>query len=77
MIAAEKALRLAREGYRTLLVCYNAPLAAALGRELAEAREVAERVGGGIDGKSAAYGRLVSSRRVRRIRSSARPSNRS
>ena len=48
MIAAEKALRLAREGYRTLLVCYNAPLAAALGRELAEAREVAERVGGGL-----------------------------
>lgn len=31
MLAAEKARRLAREGFSTLLVCFNAPLAAMLG----------------------------------------------
>ena len=35
MLAVEKAERLAREGYRTLLVCFNSPLA----RELAELTE--------------------------------------
>ena len=37
MLAAEKARRLAREGYRTLLVCFNQRLATSLIRELAEA----------------------------------------
>lgn len=37
MLAAAKARRLAGEGYRTLLVCYNQPLATSLGRELADA----------------------------------------
>ena len=37
MLAAEKARRLAAEGYRTLLVCFNQPLATALGRDLADA----------------------------------------
>ena len=32
MLAAEKARRLAREGFTTLLVCFNAPLARMLGR---------------------------------------------
>lgn len=36
MLAAEKARRLAREGFSTLLVCFNAPLAAMLGEETAE-----------------------------------------
>ncbi len=31
MLAAEKARRLAREGFSTLLVCFNAPLARVLG----------------------------------------------
>jgi hypothetical protein len=35
MLAAEKARRLAREGYRTLLVCFNQRLATTLLRELA------------------------------------------
>jgi hypothetical protein len=35
MLAAEKARRLAREGYRTLLVCFNQRLATTLRRELA------------------------------------------
>jgi hypothetical protein len=37
MLAAEKARRLAREGYRTLLVCFNQRLASTLMRELADA----------------------------------------
>lgn len=42
MLAAEKARRLARQGFETLLVCFNAPLA----RELADAtREVADATG--------------------------------
>ena len=36
MLAAEKARRLAREGFRTLLVCFNAPLARVLADELEE-----------------------------------------
>jgi hypothetical protein len=40
MIAAEKARRLAREGFRTLLVCFNSPLAGMLATEVADvARE--------------------------------------
>ena len=38
MIAAAKARRLAREGFRTLLVCFNQRLASTLRRELAGAR---------------------------------------
>ena len=37
MLAAEKATRLAREGFRTLLVCFNSPLARMLTEETAEA----------------------------------------
>jgi hypothetical protein len=37
MLAAEKARRLAREGYRTLFVCFNQRLATSLIHELAEA----------------------------------------
>jgi hypothetical protein len=37
MLAAEKARRLAREGYRTLLVCFNQRLATSLIRELGDA----------------------------------------
>jgi hypothetical protein len=44
LLAAEKARRLAREGFRTLVVCFNAPLA----------RELAERLAPDID----ATGRL-------------------
>ena len=36
MLAAEKARRLAREGFRTLLICFNAPLARMLAEETAE-----------------------------------------
>jgi len=36
MIAAEKARRLAREGFRTLLVCFNSPLAGMLAQEVAK-----------------------------------------
>lgn len=36
MLAIEKAQRLAREGYRTLLICYNSPLARLLADETAE-----------------------------------------
>jgi hypothetical protein len=36
MIAAEKARRLAREGFRTLLVCFNSPLAGMLANEVAK-----------------------------------------
>ena len=36
MIAAEKARRLAREGFRTLLVCFNSPLAGMLAEEVAK-----------------------------------------
>lgn len=36
MLAAEKARRLVREGYRTLLVCYNSPLVQMLANDLAE-----------------------------------------
>ena len=36
MLAAEKARRLAREGFRTLLVCFNSPLARMLVEETAE-----------------------------------------
>ncbi len=46
MLAAEKARRLAAEGYRTLLLCYNQPLATATGRDLADAAEAAARIGG-------------------------------
>jgi hypothetical protein len=42
MLAAEKARRLAREGFSTLLVCFNAPLARALGEDT---REVADATG--------------------------------
>ena len=38
MLAAEKARRLAAEGYRTLLVCFNQRLATTLLRDLADAR---------------------------------------
>ena len=37
MLAAEKARRLAREGYRTLLICFNQRLATSLIHELGEA----------------------------------------
>jgi UvrD-like helicase C-terminal domain/AAA domain/Nuclease-related domain len=36
MIAAEKARRLAREGFRTLLVCFNSPLAGMLADEVSK-----------------------------------------
>ncbi len=42
MLAIEKARRLATEGYETLLVCFNSPLARLLADET---REVAERTG--------------------------------
>ncbi len=42
LLAAEKARRLAKEGFRTLLVCFNAPLAAMLGDEV---EAVAESTG--------------------------------
>ncbi len=35
MLAAEKARRLAKEGFRTLLVCFNAPLSTMLAEEMA------------------------------------------
>jgi hypothetical protein len=38
MLAAEKARRLAAEGFRTLLVCFNQRLATSMRRELAEAK---------------------------------------
>ena len=41
MLAAERARRLAREGYRTLLVCYNQRLATDLRRELRDAPQPA------------------------------------
>jgi hypothetical protein len=34
LVAIEKARRLAREGFRTLFVCFNQPLATAVGREI-------------------------------------------
>ncbi len=34
MLAAEKARRLAKDGFRTLLVCFNSPLAAMLADEV-------------------------------------------
>ena len=37
MLAREKARRLAAEGFRTLLVCFNQPLARTLADELADA----------------------------------------
>jgi hypothetical protein len=37
MLAAERTRRLAAEGFRTLLVCFNQPLASALQRDLADA----------------------------------------
>jgi hypothetical protein len=46
MLAAEKARRLAKDGYRTLLVCYNQPLASSLRRELADDIAAAEGRGG-------------------------------
>jgi hypothetical protein len=45
MLAAEKAKRLAREGYRTLLVCFNSPLS----RMLAEYTEDVARTTGYLD----------------------------
>ena len=48
MLAAEKARRLAAQGYRTLLVCYNQPLATAMVRDLADDALAAERAGGGL-----------------------------
>jgi hypothetical protein len=36
MLAAEKARRLAKDGFRTLLVCFNAPLSAMLAEEVAD-----------------------------------------
>ena len=37
MLAAERARRLAAEGYRTLLVCFNQRLATTMQRDLADA----------------------------------------
>jgi hypothetical protein len=45
MLAAAKAERLAREGYRTLLVCFNQRLATTLRRELLEAPDAAKASG--------------------------------
>ncbi|MFN8630042.1 MAG: AAA family ATPase [Chloroflexota bacterium] len=46
MLAAEKARKLAADGYRTLLVCFNQPLATSLRRELADDISAAEQRGG-------------------------------
>ncbi len=43
LVAVEKARRLAREGWRTLFVCFNQPLATAVRRELAELEPDATR----------------------------------
>lgn len=44
MLAAEKARMLAREGFDTLVVCFNSPLARELSADLAEAREQTGRL---------------------------------
>ena len=44
MLAAEKARRLAREGFETLLVCFNQPLARLLAEETAEASAATGRL---------------------------------
>ena len=43
LVAVEKARRLARDGYRTLFVCFNSPLASAIQHELDEDNEPADR----------------------------------
>ena len=43
LVAVERARRLAREGYRTLFVCFNQPLATAVLREIEEDGEPADR----------------------------------
>jgi hypothetical protein len=43
LVAVERARRLAREGFRTLFVCFNQPLATAVGREIDEDGEPADR----------------------------------
>ncbi|HEY5435163.1 MAG TPA: ATP-binding domain-containing protein [Candidatus Limnocylindrales bacterium] len=43
LVAVERARRLAREGFRTLFVCFNQPLATAVGREIDEDAEPVER----------------------------------
>lgn len=43
LVAVEKARRLAREGWRTLFVCFNQPLATAVMREFEEEDEPADR----------------------------------
>lgn len=43
LVAVERARRLAREGFRTLFVCFNQPLASAVGREIDEDGEPADR----------------------------------
>jgi len=44
MLAAEKARMLAREGFDTLVVCFNSPLARELSADLAEARQQTGRL---------------------------------
>ncbi|MEX1171175.1 MAG: ATP-dependent helicase [Chloroflexota bacterium] len=44
MLAAEKARRLAREGFETLLICFNAPLARMLADDVAEVATSTERL---------------------------------
>ena len=43
LVAVEKARRLAREGYRTLFVCFNQPLASSVMRVIGEDEEPADR----------------------------------
>jgi hypothetical protein len=43
LVAVEKARRLAREGYRTLFVCFNQPLATSVMRAIDEDDELADR----------------------------------
>ena len=54
MLAAEKARRLAAEGYRTLLVCFNSPLAAAFIREMDEATEAPAGTPGALSAEARA-----------------------
>jgi hypothetical protein len=43
LVAVERARRLARDGFRTLFVCFNQPLATAVGREIEEDGEPPDR----------------------------------
>ncbi len=43
LVAVERARRLARDGFRTLFVCFNQPLATAVGREIDEDGEPPDR----------------------------------